>query len=115
MVDFDYVIVGAGAAGYLLFDGSRVAGVRAATGEQTVEYRARKEVILSAGTVETPLPVERSGIGRPDVLRRAGVDLRVDSPNVGERVIEQRGVATPRPPRWRSPGSLPTSSWKTHK
>ena len=80
-------------AGYLLFDGSRVVGVRAATGEQTVEYRARKEVILSAGTVETPLLLERSGIGRPDVLRRAGVDLRVDSPNVGERVIEQRGVS----------------------
>ena len=80
-------------AGYLLFDGDRVAGVRAANGGRTVEYRARKEVILSAGTVETPLLLERSGIGRPDVLRRAGVDLRVDSPNVGERVIEQRGVS----------------------
>jgi choline dehydrogenase-like flavoprotein len=80
-------------AGYLLFDGSRVVGVRAANGGRTVEYRARKEVILSAGTVETPLLLERSGIGRPDVLRRAGVDLRVDSPNVGERVIEQRGVS----------------------
>src|SRR5580692_2436446 len=79
-------------AGYLLFDGSRVVGVRAATGEQTVEYRARKEVILSAGTVETPLLLERSGIGHPDVLRRAGIDVRVESPNVGERVIEQRAV-----------------------
>src|ERR1700756_216949 len=77
-------------AGYLLFDGSRVAGVRAMTGGRAVEYRARKEVILSAGTVETPLLLERSGIGRPDVLRRAGVEVRVESPNVGERVIEQR-------------------------
>ena len=79
--------------GYLLFDGDRVAGVRAATGERTVDYRARKEVILSAGTVETPLLLERSGIGHPDVLRRADVDVRVESPNVEERVIEQRGVS----------------------
>jgi choline dehydrogenase len=80
-------------AGSLLFDGSRVAGVRAMTGGRAVDYRARKEVILSAGTVETPLLLERSGIGRPDVLRRAGVQVRVDSPNVGERVIEQRMVS----------------------
>jgi choline dehydrogenase len=80
-------------AGYLLFDGDRVAGVRAMTGGRTADYRARKEVILSAGTVETPLLLERSGIGHPGVLRRAGVDVRVESPNVGERVIEQRGVS----------------------
>jgi choline dehydrogenase len=80
-------------AGFLLFDGHRVAGVRAMTDGRAVDYRARKEVILSAGTVETPLLLERSGIGRPDVLRGAGVDVRVESPNVGERVIEQRAVS----------------------
>ncbi len=80
-------------AGYLIFDGTRVVGVKARSGGQTVECRARKEVILSAGTVETPLLLERSGIGRPDILRGAGVDVLVESPNVGERVIEQRMVA----------------------
>jgi choline dehydrogenase len=80
-------------AGYLLFDRTRVAGVRASKGGRTVDYRARQEVILSAGTVETPLLLERSGIGQADVLRRAGVDVRVESPNVGERVIEQRAVS----------------------
>jgi choline dehydrogenase-like flavoprotein len=49
--------------------------------------------VLSAGAIETPMLLERSGIGRADVLARAGVDLRVESPNVGERVIEQHGVA----------------------
>jgi choline dehydrogenase-like flavoprotein len=80
-------------AGYLIFDGTRVVGVTARSGGQAVEYRARREVILSAGTVETTLLLERSGIGRPDILRRAGVDVLVESPNVGERVIEQRGIA----------------------
>ena len=80
-------------AGYLLFEGTRVAGVRASKGGRAVDYRARKEVILSAGTVETTLLLERSGIGHADVLRQAGIDVRVESPNVGERVIEQRQVS----------------------
>jgi len=50
-------------------------------------------VIVSAGTIESPLLLERSGIGDPGVLRRAGIDVRVESPSVGERVIEQRSVS----------------------
>jgi choline dehydrogenase-like flavoprotein len=80
--------------GYVLFEGKRAVGVRARKGNQTYDYKARKEVIISAGTVETPLLLERSGIGRGDILRRAGIDVVAESPNVGERVIEQRGVAT---------------------
>ncbi len=80
--------------GRLLWDGRRVTGVRVQTGNQSAaDITARREVIVSAGTVETPLLLERSGIGRPDVLRALGIDLRVESPSVGEGVIEQRGVA----------------------
>jgi choline dehydrogenase-like flavoprotein len=77
----------------LEFDGLRVVGVTARQGDSQVEYTARRDVILSAGALETPQILERSGIGRADVLARAGVDLRVESPNVGERIIEQHGAA----------------------
>jgi choline dehydrogenase-like flavoprotein len=77
----------------LRFDGLRVVGVIAQQGDSQVEYTARRDVILSAGALETPQILERSGIGRADVLARAGVDLRVESPNVGERIIEQHGAA----------------------
>ena len=50
-------------------------------------------MIVCAGAVETPLLLERSGIGRPEVLSAAGIEPRIESPNVGERVIEQRGIA----------------------
>lgn len=80
-------------AEHLLFDGNRVVGVRVRQGAKTMDVKARKEVIISTGTVETPLLLERSGIGDPEVLRSLGIDVRVESPNVGERVIEQRGVA----------------------
>jgi choline dehydrogenase-like flavoprotein len=36
--------------------------------------------------------LERSGIGNPAVLAAAGVAVVAESPNVGERVIEQRGL-----------------------
>ncbi len=79
--------------GYLLFDGHRVVGVRTRKGVvAALDHRAKKEVIVSAGTVESPLLLERSGIGRPDVLRGAAVEVVVESPNVGERVIEHRAV-----------------------
>jgi choline dehydrogenase len=78
----------------LLFDGRRCRGVRVIDHRGSPrDIRARREVIVCAGTVETPLLLERSGIGRPDLLRAAGIEPRIESPNVGERVIEQRGVA----------------------
>ena len=81
-------------AARLLFDGRRVAGVAAVDGKgQIVEVTARREVILCAGSLETPLLLERSGIGRPELLRRHGIELVAESPNVGMRLIEQRGVA----------------------
>jgi choline dehydrogenase len=81
-------------AARLTLDGRHVTGVVTvdARGAASVAH-ARREVIVCAGTVETPLLLERSGLGRPDVLAKHGIDLVAESPNVGERVIEQRGVA----------------------
>jgi choline dehydrogenase-like flavoprotein len=82
----------------LLFDGRRVAGVRVAgrRGGPDVPVRrdvtVRREVVVCAGAIETPLLLERSGIGRPEVIGSLGVGLVADSPNVGERLLEQRGL-----------------------
>jgi choline dehydrogenase-like flavoprotein len=78
----------------LLFEGSRVTGVRIVDAQGAVaRARASREVILCAGAIETPLLLERSGIGHPNLLGKHGIALRVESPNVGERLIEQRGAA----------------------
>ena len=76
----------------LIFHGNRVVGVRLRHRGRVVDARATREVLVAAGTVESPLLLERSGIGRPDILAAAGVTPVVESPNVGERVIEQRAV-----------------------
>lgn len=80
-------------ASTLLLDGQAVVGVRAARRGSTRDYKARREVILAAGAIESPLLLERSGIGDPEVLARASVDPKVESPNVGRRMIEHRGIA----------------------
>jgi alcohol oxidase len=45
--------------------------------------KARKLVIVAAGTLGTPQILERSGIGNIDVLLRAGVPVIADLPGVG--------------------------------
>ncbi|KAK3366778.1 hypothetical protein B0T24DRAFT_596679 [Lasiosphaeria ovina] len=44
---------------------------------------ARKLVVVSAGAIASPLILERSGIGKRDILERAGVPLVAELPVVG--------------------------------
>jgi alcohol oxidase len=46
-------------------------------------FRARKQIIVSGGTLSSPLILQRSGIGEPAKLRKAGVKPLVDLPGVG--------------------------------
>jgi alcohol oxidase len=51
-------------------------------------------VVVSAGAFGTPGILERSGIGRKDVLEGVGVQQRVDLPGVGENYQGPVGCAT---------------------
>lgn len=46
-------------------------------------YKARKQIIVSAGTLGSPQILQRSGIGDPEKLRRAGIRPLVNLPGVG--------------------------------
>ncbi len=49
---------------------------------------ARAEVILAAGAIQTPQLLELSGIGRPDVLQNAGIQVVHELQGVGENYID---------------------------
>jgi len=80
-------------ANRLLYEGDKVVGVEVRTGGATVEHRAQREVILALGSVQTPKLLQLSGIGPSEVLRAAGIDVRLDRPNVGGRMREHHCFA----------------------
>jgi choline dehydrogenase len=68
--------------------GGRAVGVRGRRDGQAVEAQATREVLLATGSLATPKILQLSGIGPAEALRSAGVDVEVDSPNVGARLRE---------------------------
>lgn len=81
----------------LLLDGRRCTGVRYSMDGASHEATARCEVVLSAGSINSPQILELSGIGRPDVLAAHGIPVRHALEGVGENL---RDHITPRM-RWR--------------
>ncbi|MGE6699571.1 GMC family oxidoreductase [Hyphomonas sp. NPDC076900] len=73
-------------------EGKRVTGVEVIASGKAQTFRARRDVILCAGAMASPGILERSGIGARERLARLGIDLRLENPNVGENLIEHRGL-----------------------
>ncbi|MDX1434319.1 MAG: GMC family oxidoreductase N-terminal domain-containing protein, partial [Gammaproteobacteria bacterium] len=70
----------------LLLDGRRCSGVRYRVDDATLEATARAEVVLCAGSINSPQILELSGIGRPDVLAANGIEVRHALEGVGENL-----------------------------
>ncbi|MBW8755652.1 MAG: GMC family oxidoreductase N-terminal domain-containing protein, partial [Sphingomonadales bacterium] len=73
-------------AARLLFEGHRAVGVEYHVGNERRQVRARREVILSGGTINSPQLLELSGIGDGEHLRSLGITALVDRPRVGENL-----------------------------
>jgi choline dehydrogenase len=73
----------------VLIENGRVAGVRFVREDGTAEtLRSRREVILSAGTMQSPALLMRSGIGPAEVLAKHGIAVAVEAPEVGRNLQE---------------------------
>ncbi|KAJ4382346.1 hypothetical protein N0V86_002680 [Didymella sp. IMI 355093] len=55
---------------------------------------ARKEVVLSAGSLLSPKILELSGIGRKDILQKAGIKQKIDLSGVGENLQDHLRIQT---------------------
>jgi choline dehydrogenase-like flavoprotein len=74
----------------VIVENGRAAGILLTDGRQV---RARREVVLSAGTVQTPQILLLSGIGPAEHLREHGIDVVHDLPGAGENYHDH--VASP--------------------
>jgi choline dehydrogenase len=70
----------------VLFAGRRAAGVRYRRGVAIEEARARREVILSAGPINSPQLLKLSGVGPGSELAEFGIEVVRDLPGVGENL-----------------------------
>ncbi|KAI5633861.1 GMC oxidoreductase domain-containing protein [Phthorimaea operculella] len=72
----------------VLFDeNKRAVGVEARLhGKDIIKLYAKKEVILSAGALNSPRILMSSGVGPKEHLEEKGIDLILDSPNVGQNL-----------------------------
>ncbi len=80
----------------LLLEGTRCTGVGYSVGGNRREASAAREVVVSAGTINSPQLLELSGIGQPDRLRSLGIDVRHALPGVGENLRDHYAPRT----RW---------------
>ena len=70
----------------LVLDGKRCTGVRYSVAGDAREARASREVVVSAGTINSPQLLELSGIGQPERLRNLGIEVRHPLAGVGENL-----------------------------
>jgi choline dehydrogenase len=70
----------------VVLDGRRAVGLRYQRGGTAHEVRARREVILSGGPINSPQLLKLSGIGPGAELRDHGIDVVADRPGVGENL-----------------------------
>lgn len=73
----------------IVLEGKRAVGIRYRKGGRNgtpMEVRARREVILSGGTVNSPQLMQVSGIGPAPLLQSLGIEVRHALPGVGENL-----------------------------
>jgi choline dehydrogenase len=90
----------------VLIENGRVEGVLCARDGTTARVRARRGVVLAAGVIASPKILMLSGIGPAAPLRRLGIRVLVDHPEVGANLHDRPRVAL----RWEGRTLLPPSS-----
>lgn len=76
----------------VLVEGGRAAGVKVHHEGQLRTLRARHEVVLSAGSIQSPQLLELSGIGDASRLAPLGLKVNADLPGVGNNLQDHLQV-----------------------
>jgi choline dehydrogenase len=77
----------------IVLEGNNATGVRYRDGDGREHVvQARREVILSAGAVNSPKILQLSGIGPRDLLSEIGVPVRIERAGVGENLRDHYSV-----------------------
>lgn len=75
----------------VLFEGNRACGVELRRGDQSFTVRCNREVLLSAGSLNSPKLLMLSGLGPADHLGSMGISTLRDLPGVGQNLQDNYG------------------------
>ncbi|NYZ62490.1 GMC family oxidoreductase [Luteimonas deserti] len=81
-------------AARVLLEHGRAVGVACATRRGPVHRRARREVLLCGGAINSPQLLMLSGIGPADALRALGIHVVHDAPGVGADLQDHLDICT---------------------
>lgn len=76
----------------LLLEGTRAVGVEYRQGGRRSQARARREVIVSGGAINSPQLLQLSGIGPGELLQRHGIAVVRDNGEVGRNLRDHLGL-----------------------
>ena len=76
----------------ILFEGSRAVGIEYIRNGRTITARAGREIVLCAGSINTPQLLQLSGVGPADLLRSLGIPIVHDNNNVGANLQDHLGI-----------------------
>ncbi len=76
----------------VVIEDGRAVGVEIDRNGQREVIRARREVILSGGAINSPQLLQLSGIGPGELLREHGIAVLRDNPNVGDHLNDHQGL-----------------------
>ena len=71
----------------ILFEDGRAVGLRVDSGGELQTVRGR-EIVISAGAIQSPAILLRSGIGPAEELASHGIEVVADLPGVGKRLMD---------------------------
>lgn len=80
----------------ILFANSQAVGVIVRRGAEELRVNAKREVLLSGGTMQSPALLLRSGIGPGAALQAMDIPVTVNIPGVGRNLHEHASFATSR-------------------
>ncbi len=78
----------------ILLEGKRATGVAFFYKGKAMKALAAREVLLAAGSINSPKLLEHSGIGRADILGDLGIEVTHESPGVGENLQDHLQIRT---------------------
>jgi choline dehydrogenase len=76
----------------VMIEGGRAVGVEYRRGGETHVLRAKGEVILSGGAINSPQLLQLSGIGPGALLQGLGIPVVRENPNVGDHLSDHQGL-----------------------